>query len=545
MSWFSRLTNVFRSGSVDRDLDAELEFHIEARTDELIVRGLTPEDARREARRNLGNRLLLRESSRDVKLLSWIESVLQDLRFGLRMLRKNAGISTAAVLSLSLAIGASTAAFSLIDALILRPLPVRDPERLVYCSYTQFGAGLNEGAFIRDTLYGQFLHASGRKLELFGTSMGPLESVSFADSGEEEDKVQTQWISGDGFRILGIQPALGRVLTAGDDGQAFAVLSHGFWARRFGSSPTALGRWFTFRGKQFQIVGVTQKGFDGLTPGYRTDLWFPSVDRDPNSGWGQVWGRLIPGATLEQARQALQAAFTNYRRDHTDEFIRAGGRPDQLGKYEGARLNLRSAATGTSSMVRMDFERPLWILAVVVALVLLIACSNVANLLIARAAAREREMAMRISIGAGRARLIQQLLIESGLLAGIACVLGLAIAFATAPSIVDLLSPSDYPAYLDLQIGWRILGFVGLICIATTVLFGLVPALRSSSVSPHEALKAGRRETIGPRQLASAAVSCTGRFQFHGAVRRRTAAALFPQDYECGFRFLQGPRRVG
>jgi predicted permease len=165
-------------------------------------------------------------------------------------------------------------------------------------------------------------------------------------------------------------------------------------------------------------------------------------------------------------------------------------------------------------MVRMDFERPLWILAVVVALVLLIACSNVANLLIARAAAREREMAMRISIGAGRARLIQQLLIESGLLAGIACVLGLAIAFATAPSIVDLLSPSDYPAYLDLRIGWRILGFVGLICIATTVLFGLVPALRSSSVSPHEALKAGGAKQSGRGSLLRPLLAAQVGFSF-------------------------------
>ena len=242
-------------------------------------------------------------------------------------------------------------------------------------------------------------------------------------------------------------------------------------------------------------MGVAKKGFDGIAPGYRMDLWFPSTHAaahpDPESGWNEVWGRLKPGVALEQARLAMQAAFTNYRRDHTGEFTRAGGPPDQLPQYLNARLNLRPAAKGSPSMVRMDFERPLWILAFVVVLILLIACSNVANLLIARAAAREREMALRISIGAGRGRLIQQLLIESGLLAGVASILGLIIASATAPSIVNLLSPSDYPAYLDLQIGWRMLAFVGLISIATTFLFGLVPAMRASSTSPQEALKAG------------------------------------------------------
>ena len=493
--------------------------------EEVGEEGLTPDDAAREARRHFGNTLLLRESSREAKLFSWLESVLQDLRFGLRMLRKTAGVTAAAVLSLSLAIGACTAAFSLIDALMLRPLPVRDPGRLVYCSYPLFGAGFSdEGAYMSDALYDRLLQASDRKIELFGTSVvGPLQSVSFGDSGEVDENVRAQWISGDGFRILGIQPALGRLLTATDDGRNVAVLSYSFWTRRFGSSPTVLGRWFVHRGKEVQIVGVTQKGFEGLALGYRMDMWFPGTHAasvpDPDSGWNAVWGRLKPGVAREQARQTLQAAFTNYRRDHTGEFTRAGGPPDQLPKYINAPLNLRPAATGTPSMVRMEFERPLWILAVVVLLVLLIACSNVANLLVARAAAREREMALRISIGAGRARLIQQLLIESGLLAGTASILGLAIASATAPSIVNLLSPSDYPAYLDLQIGWRILGFAGLISIATTVLFGLAPALRASSVSPHEALKTwearnnrGESACFGRcwlRRLASASWSCS------------------------------------
>lgn len=519
MSWLSRFVNVFRGSRVDQDLDDELKFHIQARADELIAKGATPEEASRQAQRRFGNRLLLREASREVKLISWIESVLQDLRFGLRMLRNNAGVTASAVLSLALAIGACTAAFSLIDALILRPLPVRDPGSLVYCSYPLYGAGFDEDTYVKDALYDRLLHASQGKLELFGTSIaGPLQAVSFGGTGELDFNVRAQWISGDGFRILGIRPALGRLLTAADDGRNTAVLSYSFWEGRFGSNPTALGRWFVLNGKEFQVVGVGEKGFEGLAPGYRMDLWLPSTHaagvQEPNSGWNYVWGRLQPGVAPQQAKEALQVAFTNYRRDHTDEFIRAGGPRDQLLNYQNAPLTLRSGKSGTPSMVRMDFERPLWILAVVVALVLLIACSNVANLLIARAAAREREMAMRISIGAGRARLIQQLLIESGLLAGVACILGLGIAAATAPSIVNLLSPSDYPAFLDLRIGWRILGFIALVAIATTVLFGLVPALRASSVSPHEALKTGGAKLSGRSGLLRPLLAAQVGFSF-------------------------------
>ncbi len=496
MSWISRLTNVFRSARLDRDLDAELEFHIEARTDELIAKGLAPEEAAREARRHFGNRLLLRESSREVKLISWLESVFQDVRFGLRMLLKNRVVTAAAVLSLALAIGACTAAFSLIDALILRPLPVPDPGQLIYCAYPTFGMSLIEGTYTNAALFDRFVQSSGRNVELFGISYpGPLQPITLDGSGEEEESVRSQRISGDGFRILGVQPAIGRVLTASDDGRSVAVLNYSFWVRRFGASPAVLGRWFGFQGKQFQIVGVVRNGFDGLIPGYRMDVWFPKKNataaQDPSSDWDQVWGRLKPGVRPEQARQALQVAFTNYRRDHTDEFIRSGGAADQLPKYKNAQLMLRPGASGSASMIRMDFERPLWILATLVALVLLIACSNVANLLVARAAVREREMAMRISIGAGRARLLQQLLIESGLMAAAACALGLAIAAAAAPSIVNLLSPSDFPAYLDLHIGWRILAFVAFIGIATTLLFGLAPAWHASGVAPNEALKAG------------------------------------------------------
>jgi putative ABC transport system permease protein len=499
MSWISRLRNVFGSSRLDRDLADEQQFHIETRTEELIGAGLSPEEARKQAERHFGNRLLARESSRDTKLHSWLESIFQDTRFGLRMLLKNRIVTAAAILSLSLAIGASTAAFSLIDALLLRTLPVSQPWQLVAFTYPDPYGHAFEGTHFNYPLYRRLREAAGGEAELFCIFYGGgLSRAVFDDSSNQEEKIRTESISGDGFSVLGIQPALGRVLSPNSDGSPgyrAVVLSYNFWRRRFGGSPTVLGKWLTLNDAQYQIVGVAARNFVGVEPGYGIDLWAPLVTpADPNSVQGQsfrVWARLKPGTAPEEFRQRLQATFTNFRREHLKELMRPGLPQELLTNFVNAPLYLRSAARGGPTMVRMEFERPLLILAVVVGLVLLIACSNVANLLIARAAAREREMALRISIGAGRMRLVQQLLIESGLLASVACVLGLGLALLTAPLIVNLLSPSDYPAYLDMHVNWRMLAFLASIGIATTVLFGLAPAIRASGVSPHEALKAG------------------------------------------------------
>ncbi len=519
MSWLSRLANVFRDDSLSRDLDDELRFHVEARTEDLVRRGLTRRDAEREARRRLGNPLLLREMSRDVKLLPRLESILRDVRFGLRMLGKHRVVTGAAVASLSLAIGAGTAAFSLIDALVLRPLPVREPERLVYLSVTPPGVEAQERDSFNYPLFERFRDGARPRADLFGASyQGILRPVVFDDPGGEEEKIRLQWISGDAFAVLGVKPALGRLLSAADDqrpgAHPVAVLSHGFWTRRFGQSPSVLGRWLTLKEKekQLQIVGVAQEGFSGVEPGVRTDLWAPNMMYDqaaltrPDWHWFRIWGRIRPDVTPEQLRGALQPTFAAFLRERADTF-RPDEPRDRLDRHLRTPLNVRSAANGPS-VLRRDFERPLWILALVAGLVLLIACSNVANLLIARAAARGSEMALRVSIGAGRGRLIQQVLVESALLAGAACVAGLALASVMAPAIVQRLSPADNPAYLDLRLDGRALAFLSVVCAATTFLFGLAPALRASAVSPSDALKAegGKRLTgLGPlRPLVAA-----------------------------------------
>jgi putative ABC transport system permease protein len=510
MSWISRVVNVFRTAKIDDELDEELRFHLEEKTRRLITEGLPPDDAAREARRRLGNALATRERSRDVKLLPWLEAVVRDLRFGVRVLRKDAMVTSAAIVSLALAMGACLAAVALIDALILRPLPVHEPRRLVYLAYPPF----EEHGEPRDRertsfSYPSFLRlqqASHGRVNLFGLSyQGERRDFTIGKPGAVAEKAHGQYASGNTFTELGLVPALGRLLLPSDDDppgtHLVAVLSHSFWMRRFGGDPGILGRRFELDRKQFQIVGVAPAGFIGLEPGIRTDFWLPLTTYWPEaltSGghrWFRIMGRLAPGAEMEDVRAALQTAYTNFLRDRLKE-IPSDAPKDLVARFVRTPLVIRGGANGLSDL-RLVFERPLWILAAVVGLVLLIACSNVANLLTARAAAREREMALRISIGAGRARLIQQLLIESVLMSVIACTFGLLFAAVAAPTIVGMLAPAEAPVYLELQANCRLVAFAGVTVALTSLVFGLAPALRASSASPIGALNAIGGRVIG------------------------------------------------
>lgn len=312
MSWLSRLGNVFRSSGLNQDLDDELRFHVQARAHELVLEGLAPEAAEAEARRQLGNALRLREESRDVKLLPWLESLIQDVRFGSRMLRKDAVVTGAAVVSLALAIGAATAAFALVDALVLRSLPVAEPERLVYVTFANDESEQPEGDGFNYPLFERMRNDGRAHLDLFGMGYATMRRAAFADAGGEEERVRTQYVSGDAFEILGVRAAQGRLLSAADDvtpdAHPVAVLSHAFWTRRFGANPAAVGQWFTFRERSIQIVGVAQPGFAGVEPGRLVDFWLPNMMwprrafTEPGWSWFRILGRLEPGADRAQAR---------------------------------------------------------------------------------------------------------------------------------------------------------------------------------------------------------------------------------------------------
>ena len=389
MSLISRFLNVLRSDRVDDDLDDELQFHLEQRTRTLIERGVPPEAAAAEARRRLGNQLVVRERSRDVKLLGWLEALLKDVRFGLRMLRKDFVVASAAVLSLSLAMGASIAAFQLVEALVLRRLPVADPDRLVVLTYPQFDdrRANPDGDDMSSFSYPLFerLRSAGRpRVDLFAVSYQGPQPAQFGTAGTVDERVMPQYVSGDTFDRLGLVPAAGRLLSKSDDlhagAHAVAVISHSFWIRRFGGKRDIVGRWLTLREKPFQIIGVAPEGFTGVEPGVRTDLWVPMMMGNADSlhelgwQWFRILGRLRPGASADDARARLQPVFMAVRRERLSEF-----QPEESQRlrrrYVRTPLYLRSAATGPSNL-RTSFQRPLWILTAIVALVLLIACST-------------------------------------------------------------------------------------------------------------------------------------------------------------------------
>jgi predicted permease len=499
MSLWSRVANVFRPGRVQRELDEELRFHVEERTRELTAAGMSPEAAAREAARRLGSPLRLREESLDVKLMPWLDSLVRDARLGIRMLRKNAGVTMAALASLSLALGACVAAFALVDALILRQLPVRQPEQLVYLAFPTYAPDRPEGDTFNDPLFLHLREASRAHVDLFAMSTQVLRPIVFDGAGGGKEPLRTQFVSGDAFDRLGVAPSLGRLLSASDDRQPgahpVAVISHAFWLRRFGGDPAMVGRWFALDDRQFQIVGVTERRFTGVEPGRPTDVWLPYAMYNPRAfgnfqfGWFRIFGRLKDPARRGPAAAVLEAAFMNFRRDRVGSLGPARA-PEAVERFLRTPLYMRSAANGPSPL-RRQFERPLWILAAIAALVLLIAGSNVVNLSLARAAAREREMALRLSIGAGRGRLVQQVLVESALVAAAASALGLAVAAFAAPAVVAMLAPAGDPVHLDLRADWRVLAVAGGLALLTTALFGLAPALRASGVAPVTALKAG------------------------------------------------------
>jgi putative ABC transport system permease protein len=503
MSWLSRIANAFRSSGVDRALDEEMTFHIESRIADLVASGMTRDRAEAMARRQFGNRLRLREESRDVKLLPWLDSLVRDVRLGARMLRKSRLVTAAAIVSLSLALGACMAAFSLVDALILRSLPVHRPERLVYLTFPSTNPDLPEDDVFSDPAFVRLRDAGAGRVDLFAMAYPNKPRVTFDVASGERETVRAQFVSGDAFERLGVGSAAGRLLTMQDDqrpgAHPVAVLSHAFWMQRFGGDPGIVGRWFVVHrpkeDRQFQIIGVTEPRFSGMEPGYSTDVWMPYAMQDPstfgNSGYRtlRVIGRLKEDVAVEQVHGVLQAAFTNFRREDVADNFGPNTPPDRVADFINTPLHVRSAATGPSPL-RARFQRPLWILTGIAALMLLIAGSNVATLFLARIAAREDEMSLRLSLGAGRGRLIQQLLVESAIVAGAACLIGVMFAMAAAPAVVSLLRSADDPVLLDLRVDWRFVAFISGMTVLSSAFLGLAPALRAASVEPMTALKA-------------------------------------------------------
>jgi predicted permease len=441
----------------------------------------------------------------------------QDLRFAMRMLAKNPGFTLIAVLTLALGMGANTAIFSVLDSVLLRSLPVPHPEQLATLSDpdshgSSFGS---EGGDRSLLAYSEFEYLRDHNQvfsEIFAadSSLPELEvtlSDSSSSTGAQKESARVRLVSGDYFATLGVTPAAGRFFTREVDrargGSPIAVVSYAFWKQRFGLDPLALGKTIQVRRTSFQIVGVTSPRFFGETVGAFPDLWIPMMMQDsiypgrdllsPSKDvtnlhmWLQVMARLKPGVTPEQAKASVNVVFKNLLESKIGASISADERRHALDQ----RINLQRAARG-SSVLREYFGEPLKILMAMVGFVLLIACANVANLLLARGAARQREFAMRIAIGAGRARLIRQLLTEGLLIAVSGAAAGLLLAHWADALLLRMVSgaASGPPSiHLDLQLDARVLGFTLGVTLLTTILFALIPSLYSTRLNLTPLLK--------------------------------------------------------
>ncbi len=465
MAWLGRFLNVFRAATVRDEIAEELRHHVESRTASNIAAGMDPREARADALRRFGNAAVALDRSHDADIFLWLETIVQDLRFGARSLRRNPGVTAVALLSLALAIGASTAIFSVVDTVLLRDLPYRDPGRIAIVWVTNAINGATE----MNASVPNFDDWRSRTHTLRDLALYREADASFLVNGEA-DWIEYSWVYGDFFRLLGVQPALGRVFSAESGDAHEVVLSHRLWQSRFGSSPDAVGRTVNLSGFDFQIVGVMPPDF--AFPTADAQLWASAPAFGPawqsyrarrQRGFGGVAGRLQTGVAIEQAgaemeliTRQLAAAFP---KDNADRGIRV--------------LPLAAQVHGKTVPFMLA------VLSGAVFFVLLIACANVANLLLARGAVRRQEIALRAALGAGRPRIVRQLVTESLLLSAAAGALGLLLASWGIQALVSL-APQGIARLNQARVDGRVMVFSIGLSLATGILFGLAPALRVS-----------------------------------------------------------------
>jgi putative ABC transport system permease protein len=491
MSMWTRVRNVFRGERLNGEIQEEMDAHLA----EAVAQGRDPE----EARRAFGSAMRRGEESHTVRVVGWLDSLRADVVFGWRQLMKRKVTTGVAVLSLALAIGACTSAFRLVDAMLLRPLPISDPGRLYGVHFDGFSIQ-GEPERWDTTSYPSFQKmrdAVKGQAELIAIARAQRIDLTYG-SDEEIERAQRQYVSGWMFSSFGLKPALGRLFTEDDDrvpgAKPYAVLSYGYWASRFGRDPKVIGRSFRIGDTVYEIVGVSEQRFIGTEPGTIPDIFVPTMMngadaiRASGNAFLLVFVRPYPGVAIEAVRARMYAAYLTYEYARVKDWTFIP--KSMLAVLSQEKLLLKPAGAGVSQL-QEDYQGALVALGALVVLVLLIACANVANLMTAQTASRAREMALRVSIGAGRLRLMQMVMVESVMLALLAAGLGGLFAWWAAPFVVSRINPSDNPVQLILPADWRVLGFGLLLSLAVALLFGLAPALRASSVKPVSALKGG------------------------------------------------------
>ncbi len=503
-----RLRALFRRQSMDEELDEELRTHFETQVDKYVNSGLLRDEAVRRANLEFGGLDQIKEECQDARGVRLIETTIQDIRYGARMLRKNPVFTAVAVATLALGIGANTAIFSLLNSVMLRFLPVEKPEELVQVARRSPRGGNEAVGSFTNPIWEQLRDQHDVFSALF--SWGGAQ-FDLSQSGEAR-YVNGLWISGDFFRALGVQPALGRLIALTDDRRGCtgaAVLSYSFWQEHFGGAESVLESTISLDNHVFPIIGVAAPGFYGIEVGMKFDVALPVCASATFDGaqprldhrswwWLHFMGRVKPGLDTDQVNAQLAVVSPRI----FAATVPPNWDPEGQKNYLKWSLTAEPAATGTS-FLRQQFGQPLNVLMAVVGMVLLIACANIASLMLARSAARSREIAVRRALGASRLRLIRQLLTECLMLSAAGAVLGILFARWGSMLLVRFISTGRDRVFLDLSHDWRTLGFTATVAVVTGLLFGVLPAIRSTGVSLASAMR------------SSQAVASEHRAQFH------------------------------
>ena len=512
-----RIVSIFywliRRKKVDQELNDELETFVQMAAADQIRDGASPEEARRLALIHLGGVEQAKERVRTARHGAWLDEVGRDVRYAARNCASNPGFTIVVVLTLALGIGANTAIFSLIDALMLRSLPVRDPQQLVQVK-------MGEPAKPDVHFSYPIARALAERPDIFSTAAGFTAGWPFnVGSPGSVIVVRGALVTGAYYETLGLNPVEGRLLTRADDeigAPLVAVISYGYWERQYGARPDIVGQTLTIGGQAVTIVGVSPRGFVGANVGEIADITMPiaAIPRiqpeSPDTArllergnfWLRVLARPAAGVSVSQATARLDAMW----RQNSETLISPGWPAFLQKRVADSVFQLSPGGTGWT-ILRDQYTKPLMVLTAVVSVVLLIACANVASLLLARAASRQREIGLRLAIGAGRARVVRQLLIESSFLSLIGAGVGLALAWLGGRFLVTLVSSGPFSVKIDLAPNWHILGFTMALGVATALAFGTAPALKATAATPLSVLRADSRTTASTSRLLPLLVS--------------------------------------